>query len=93
MMVQILTEPENAQIKQYKLLFAKNNVQLEFTDAALTAIGEMAMQRQTGARGIGSILVNTVLLFNDFPCCCCCDRILHHKFMCLLGKNPAGGDV
>lgn len=58
MLVKILTETENSQIKQYKLLFAKDNVNLEFTDEAMKAIAELTMQRQTGARGLCSILVS-----------------------------------
>lgn len=63
MLVRILSEPENAEIEQYKLLLAEDNVKLEFTDAALTAIAELTMERQTGARGLCSILVNQAHFF------------------------------
>lgn len=63
MLVRILSEPENAQIEQYKLLMAIDNVKLEFSPAAITAIAQSAMERQTGARGLCSILVNKCISF------------------------------
>ena len=52
----ILTEPKNALIKQYKELFAYDNVKLEVDDDAITAIAEKANARKTGARGLRAIL-------------------------------------
>jgi ATP-dependent Clp protease ATP-binding subunit ClpX len=60
-LVQILTEPRNALIRQYQKLFAKNNANLEFTPGALTAIAQKALARKTGARGLRSILENLLL--------------------------------
>lgn len=57
MLVRILTEPKNALLEQYKMLLAMDNVSLKFSDEALTAIAKLAMERQTGARGLRSILV------------------------------------
>ena len=55
-LVRILTEPRNALTRQYQRLFAYDNVVLEFTDDALSAIAQQAIERDTGARGLRSIL-------------------------------------
>lgn len=55
-MVQILTEPKDALVKQFKALFALDNIELKFDDEALRAIGREANSRPTGARGLRSIL-------------------------------------
>jgi len=57
----ILTEPKNALFKQYKKLFAMENVELEFEDAAVDSIVERAIQRKTGARGLRSIVEDVLL--------------------------------
>jgi ATP-dependent Clp protease ATP-binding subunit ClpX len=57
-LVRILTEPRNALIKQYQQLFKYENIELDFTDAALLAIAAQALKRGTGARGLRSILEN-----------------------------------
>ncbi|MGY4829402.1 ATP-dependent Clp protease ATP-binding subunit ClpX [Sphaerotilaceae bacterium SBD11-9] len=55
-MVQILTEPKNALVKQYQKLFAMDGVELEIRPSALTAISRKALARKTGARGLRSIM-------------------------------------
>ena len=55
-MVQILTEPKNALVKQYQKLFAMDGVDLEIRPSALSAIARKALARKTGARGLRSIL-------------------------------------
>ena len=55
-LVNILREPKNALVKQYKKLFEMDNVELEFSDKALTAIAKKAIERKTGARGLRSII-------------------------------------
>jgi ATP-dependent Clp protease ATP-binding subunit ClpX len=55
-LVQILTEPKNAFVKQYQRLFDMENVGLTFTDDALRAVAKKAILRKTGARGLRSIL-------------------------------------
>jgi len=55
-LVQILTEPKNALVKQYQILFRYENVDLEFTDGALNTIAEKALQRGTGARGLRGVM-------------------------------------
>jgi ATP-dependent Clp protease ATP-binding subunit ClpX len=55
-MVQILTEPRNALLKQYQKLFMMDGVELEIRPSALSAIARKALARKTGARGLRSIL-------------------------------------
>jgi ATP-dependent Clp protease ATP-binding subunit ClpX len=55
-LVQILTEPKNALVKQYQKLFAMDGVELEIRPSALTAISRKALARKTGARGLRSIM-------------------------------------
>ena len=57
-LVSILTEPKNALVRQYSQLFSYDNVELEFSDEALTAIAEQALARGTGARGLKGVLEN-----------------------------------
>ena len=60
-LVEILTKPKNALVKQYERLFDMENVQLTFTEDALQAIAERAILRKTGARGLRSILEANLL--------------------------------
>ncbi|BBN00023.1 ATP-dependent Clp protease ATP-binding subunit ClpX [Marchantia polymorpha subsp. ruderalis] len=57
-LVQVLTEPRNALGKQYKKMFSMNNVKLHYTDGALRQIAQKAMVKNTGARGLRSIMEN-----------------------------------
>ncbi|KAM6563324.1 hypothetical protein CsatB_023322 [Cannabis sativa] len=60
-LVQILTEPKNALNKQYKKMFSMNSVKLHFTECALRLIAKKAMAKNTGARGLRSILENILM--------------------------------
>ncbi|MEO3865546.1 ATP-dependent protease ATP-binding subunit ClpX [Rheinheimera fenheensis] len=60
-LVQILSEPKNALVKQFAALFAMEDVELEFRDDALNAIAQKAMERKTGARGLRSIVEGVLL--------------------------------
>ncbi len=60
-LVEILTKPRNALIKQYQRLFDMEDVQLEFTEDALRAIAQKAIARKTGARGLRSIMEGILL--------------------------------
>ena len=60
-LVQILTEPKNALVKQYQYLFDMEGVKLSFEPDALTAIAKRAMTRKTGARGLRSIIENALM--------------------------------
>jgi ATP-dependent Clp protease ATP-binding subunit ClpX len=67
-LVQILTEPRNALSKQYCKLFEMDNVELEFTNAALEAIADQAILRGTGARGLRAIMEEVLLpVMYDIP--------------------------
>ncbi|HEU5455105.1 MAG TPA: ATP-dependent Clp protease ATP-binding subunit ClpX, partial [Nocardioides sp.] len=67
-LVQILTEPRNALVKQYQRLFELDGVELEFADDAIAAIAEKAMERGTGARGLRSIIEEVLLhVMYDVP--------------------------
>jgi ATP-dependent Clp protease ATP-binding subunit ClpX len=60
-LVEILTKPKNALVKQYKELFAMENVDLEFDKEALRMIAKKAIERKTGARGLRSIIEEIML--------------------------------
>lgn len=60
-LVTILQEPKNSLIKQYKKLFAMENVELEFTDGALRAVSKEAIKRKSGARGLRAVLESAML--------------------------------
>ncbi len=60
-LIQILTEPKNALVKQYQRLFLMEGVELEIRPAALNAVAKKALARKTGARGLRSILENVLL--------------------------------
>ena len=60
-LMQILTEPKNALVKQYKRLFAMEGCEVEFRAEALRAVAKKAMERKTGARGLRSIVEGTLL--------------------------------
>ena len=55
-LTRIITEPRNSLLKQYTKLFAIDNVQIEFADSAIGAIAELAIEQNTGARGLRSII-------------------------------------
>jgi ATP-dependent Clp protease ATP-binding subunit ClpX len=60
-LIEILTEPKNALIKQYQRIFDIDGVALEFTEDALQAIADLAILRETGARGLRAILEEVLL--------------------------------
>ena len=60
-MVQILTEPKNALVKQYQKLFGMDGVELEVRSSALSAISRKALKRKTGARGLRSIMEQALM--------------------------------
>jgi ATP-dependent Clp protease ATP-binding subunit ClpX len=67
-MVRIMLEPKNALVKQYQKLFGMENVTLRFTEGALRAVARQAMKRNSGARGLRSILENVMLdLMYEIP--------------------------
>jgi len=67
-LIRILTEPRNALVKQYEKLFSLDGVTLEFTQDALKAVAEEALRRNTGARGLRSILEEVMMdVMYDIP--------------------------
>ncbi|PNY22030.1 ATP-dependent Clp protease ATP-binding subunit ClpX [Streptococcus parauberis] len=67
-LIQILTEPKNALVKQYQALLSYDGVELEFNQEALEAIASKAIDRNTGARGLRSIIEETMLdIMFDIP--------------------------
>ena len=60
-LVEILTQPKNALVKQYQRLFEMEDVRLTFADEALFTIASKAVARKTGARGLRSIMENILL--------------------------------
>ncbi len=67
-LIRVLTEPKNALVKQYQHLFALDGVNLEFTPDALKATAEEAQKQKTGARGLRTIIENTLLdIMYDLP--------------------------
>jgi ATP-dependent Clp protease ATP-binding subunit ClpX len=60
-LIQILSKPKNAIVKQYQKLFEFENVRLKFSDEALEAIADLAMERKVGARGLRMILEDLML--------------------------------
>jgi ATP-dependent Clp protease ATP-binding subunit ClpX len=60
-LVQILLEPKNALVKQYQRFFSYDDVELVFTEDALWQISDKALERETGARGLRSIIEHALL--------------------------------
>jgi ATP-dependent Clp protease ATP-binding subunit ClpX len=67
-LIEILTEPKNALLKQYQKIFSYEDVELEFTQDALDAVADQALLRGTGARGLRAILEEVLLdIMYDIP--------------------------
>jgi ATP-dependent Clp protease ATP-binding subunit ClpX len=67
-LVRVLTEPKNALTKQYERLFSMEEADLKFTDHALRAIAKKAQERETGARGLRSIIEQVMIdIMFDLP--------------------------
>ena len=62
-LVRVLTEPKNSLVRQYAKMFKIDGVDLEFTDEALHTIAELAVKRESGARGLRGILENIMMPF------------------------------
>ena len=60
-LVRVLTEPKNALVRQYQKLFSMENADLSFTEPALKAIAHRALEKDTGARGLRSIIEEVML--------------------------------
>jgi ATP-dependent Clp protease ATP-binding subunit ClpX len=88
-LVDILTQPKNAYVKQYKKFFEFDGVELEFTDDALRAIAEQAIQRGTGARGLRAIMEEVLLnVMYELPSREDVTKCLVDRDVVLTGVNP-----
>jgi ATP-dependent Clp protease ATP-binding subunit ClpX len=88
-LVDILTEPKNALIKQYQKLFEFEDVRLRFTDGALRAVARQALKRKSGARGLRSILEMVMLdLMYDIPSRDDVEEIVINEEVIEQGSNP-----
>lgn len=94
-LVRILTEPKNALIKQYQYLLGLDNVDLVFEEDSLEAIAQVAIERNTGARGLRAIVEQVMLdvmfqipsLKNINKCIISKENILNHTKPILLDKK------
>lgn len=88
-LIRILVEPKNSLIKQYKKLFSFDNVELDFTEKALSAIAQKAIDRHTGARGLRAIMEEllTDIMF-DVPSDHTIKRVCITTDTVLKGKEP-----
>ena len=87
--VEILTKPKNALVKQYKYLFAMDNVELEFTEEALRAIAHRAVDQHTGARGLRSIVESFMTnIMYDIPSEPDVEKCIINEDVVLNGAKP-----
>ncbi len=88
-LVDILTQPKNALVKQYRKFFEFDGVELEFTDDAMRAISEQAIQRGTGARGLRAIMEEVLLnVMYELPSREDVTKCLVDRDVVLTGVNP-----
>jgi ATP-dependent Clp protease ATP-binding subunit ClpX len=88
-LVDILTKPKNALVKQYAKFFEFDGVELEFTDDAMIAIAEQAILRGTGARGLRAIMEEVLLnVMYELPSRDDVNRCLVDRDVVLNGVNP-----
>ena len=88
-LIRILTEPKNALIKQYQRLLKMDQVELEFTDASLVAIADAALKRNTGARGLRSIVEKTMNdIMYEVPSNAQIAKVIIHENCITEGKQP-----
>ena len=88
-LMQILTEPKNALVKQYQRLFDLDHVQLEFDAEALEAIADLAQERGTGARGLRAIMESVLLtVMYDVPSRTDVEKVIITKECIISGGAP-----
>jgi ATP-dependent Clp protease ATP-binding subunit ClpX len=88
-LVDILTKPKNALVRQYRKFFEFDGVELEFTDDALGSIADQAILRGTGARGLRAIMEEVLLgVMYELPSRQDVTRCLIDKDVVLTGVNP-----
>lgn len=88
-LIQILTEPKNALVKQYQKLFEMDDVLLEFENDALEAIADKAIARSTGARGLRAIIEETMMdVMYDIPSSVNVEKCIVSKDTVMNGITP-----
>lgn len=88
-LVNILTEPKNALVKQYKKLIGLDNVELEITDDAVLAIAKKAIELKTGARGLRTIFENLMIdTMYDLPSQTDIERVIVDEKVVLGSSKP-----
>jgi ATP-dependent Clp protease ATP-binding subunit ClpX len=88
-LIEILVKPKNALTKQYQKLFGFENVELKFTDEALKAIAQEALRRKTGARGLRSVIENSMLdIMYEIPSNGDVKTVIIEEETITLGKQP-----
>ncbi len=88
-LVRILTEPRNALVRQYQKFFAMDEVELEFTEESLLAISRKALDHSTGARGLRSVLEDSILdIMYEIPTDSTVSKCIITKEVINEGKDP-----
>jgi ATP-dependent Clp protease ATP-binding subunit ClpX len=88
-LVEILTKPKNALLKQYKKLLKLDGVDIEFEEDAITAVAKKAIELKTGARGLRSILENVMMkLMFDVPSDKTIEKVIVTKEVITKKKDP-----
>ena len=88
-LVNILTEPKNALVKQYKHLIGLDNVELEITDGAVSAVARKAIELKTGARGLRTILENLMVdTMYEIPSDKDIEKVIVDENVVIKGEQP-----
>ena len=88
-LVNILTEPKNALVKQYKRLVELDNVELEITDSAVSAVAKKAIELKTGARGLRTIFENLMIdTMFDIPSNDSIKKVIIDEDVVIKGEKP-----
>ena len=88
-LVNILTQPKNALVKQYKRLIGLDKVELEITDGAISAVAKKAIELKTGARGLRTILENLMIdTMYDLPSQTDIEKVIVDENVVVNGAKP-----
>jgi len=88
-LIKVMTEPKNALVKQYKKLFGFEDIKLKFTDSAIKAIAEKAIERKTGARGLRAVMEETMLeIMFELPSQKEVEEVVINEEVVIKGEKP-----